>query len=157
MKTTRLFAMFMVIIALTGSTVANAQAGNGRVNQPLQYCTSLPGITEKQKGELTALSSKHTAEMDALRSELWNSSDRAKRDEIAGKMQDLRVSHYAGVQSLLTPEQKEAFVSKCPAYRGRGAGRGAGMADGWYGNGCGRGQGKGNGRGPGRGYGRAGL
>ena len=147
MKTIRLIAVIITVLALAGSTTVFSQAGRGRVNQPLQDCTSLPGITEKQKTDLTALSSKHTTEMDALRNELWNTSDRTKRNEIAVKMQDLRVSHYAEVQSVLTPEQKEAFMAKCPSYRGRGAGRGAGMGAGWYGNGNGRGYGRGAGRG----------
>lgn len=155
MKTIRLFTLFTVILAMAGSTVVNAQAGSGRVNQPLQYCTSLPGITEAQKSELTALSARHTKDMDALRTEFWNSPDRASRDANAAKMQNLRVAHYEEVQSILTPEQRELYTSRCPAYRGRGAGRGAGMGPGWYGNGNGRGYGRGYGRGPGRGFGRA--
>lgn len=147
MKTIKLFTLMSLVLLFAGSVSVYSQGVRGRVNQPLEYCTSLQGITEQQRNDLNALSAKHTAEMDALRNELWNSTDINTRNTIGVKMQDLRIAHYNKVQSYLTPAQKQEFLSVHPGFRGRGYGRG--MGAGMYGAGPGRGYG----RGPGRGYG----
>ncbi len=140
---------------LAGSTALIAQYGRGRITDPGQFCTNLPDITDKQKTELAALSEKHRAAMDALRSELWSSTDRTGMSEVATKMQNLRNSHLNDIRLLLTDKQKEIFNSCCPAFRGRGVkgqamgnwyGRGAGMSN-WRGTGPGIGYGRGMGRG----------
>lgn len=122
-----------------GSTVVTAQYGRGRVNNdPYRYCMNLPDITDKQKSDIIAMSEKHRAEMDALRNDMWGSTDIEKRNELRLKMATLRNSHFNDIQSLLTDNQKEAFNSVCPAYRGR-AGKGMDFYNGRGGRGSGRG------------------
>lgn len=138
----------MVIIFLTaGSMLLNAQNGKGRAANRGGYCLNLPDLSEKQKTELTSLSVKHQAEMDALRTDMRSTNDANKKSEVSSKMNSIRDSHRAEVLSLLTDKQKESFNAGCQANGGRMMGKN-GKAGNCYGNGKGgmKGSGFRNGR-----------
>jgi Spy/CpxP family protein refolding chaperone len=141
-RVTKIKFVVISLLLITGGLI-NGQ-GWGRSMDPGVYCGSLPGITEKQKAQLTEMATKHRAEMDALRLERWNSADRDAWNASAVKMTDLTIKHRTEILNILTPEQKEYFMFRGggrfmgPAGRmgGRGPGRGMMMGPGnWGGRG----------------------
>ena len=135
-------AGLILFLIAAGSLAVNAQNGRGRAHDAGQVCSSLPGITEEQKTQLSSLAVKHRSEMDALRTEMRSAPDRDKRSALWTQMDNLRTSHRNEVLALLNDEQEAAFSSNCPYY---GSGRAA-MGSGNRGNGGGRGNGNGRGR-----------
>lgn len=143
MKTKMKIAGLLLVLIAAGSLAVNAQNGRNRAYDAGQVCSSLPGITDQQKTQLTSLAEKHRTEMDALRAEMRSAPDRDSRSASWTKMDNLRTSHRNEVLALLNDEQKAAFNANCPYY---GSGRAA-MGSGNRGNGGGRGNGNGRGRG----------
>lgn len=125
MKTTVRISGLMLILLISGTMAADAQYGRGRTQNAGQVCSTLPGITGEQIGDLTALSEKHRSEMDQLRAEMRATADRDRKSAIWTKMDNLRTSHRNEILGFLTDEQKAAFNEKCPYYRSMG-GRGQG-------------------------------
>jgi hypothetical protein len=145
----------MVMIALlffTGGLIS-AQ-GIGRGMAPGQYCGNIPGLTDKQKTELTELAEKHRTEMDALRAERQGAKDREAWYAAGQKMTAATDKHRFDIMNVLTDEQKQTFAPRNIGGFGpatRGAGKGMGFAPGRRG---GRGAGMMAPGRMGRGYGR---
>jgi len=127
-KMFKINVVLMAFLLLTGGMLS-AQ-GWGRGTDPGQYCANIPGLTDKQKSELTGLATKHRAEMDALRAERQNSADSESWFAAGQKMREATYRHRFEILSVLTPEQKQVFAPRStgnvgPA--GRMSGRGVGM------------------------------
>lgn len=133
----RVIKINLVLISLllvTGGMIF-AQ-GRGRVSEPGQYCANLPGITDKQKTELSSLAEKHRAEMDALRAQRQGATDREAWYASGQKMREATDKHRFDIMNVLTPEQKQMFAPRSSGNvvaAGRG-GRGPGMTAGRMGS-----------------------
>ncbi len=115
----------LLALLLVGTIATRAQSNNMQDGFRNRSFYRIPDLTEKQKTDLTALSQKHLATMDSLRTMLQKSTDIQKRGDIAKDMQIERDTHRQSVLGLLTESQKEAFNS---ASRPGTAGRGPMMA-----------------------------
>jgi hypothetical protein len=138
-KMVKINAVLISLLILAGGMV-NAQ-GRGRAMDPGQYCANIPGLTEKQKAELTSQAVKHRAEMDALRAVRQGSNNSESWYAAGQKMTEATDKHRFEVLSVLTDEQKQAFTPRAgfgPVGRFGGGGRGMMMAPG---RGAGRGAG----------------
>lgn len=127
-KMLKINVVLMAFLLLTGGMLS-AQ-GWGRGTDPGQYCANIPGLTDKQKGELTELATKHRAEMDALRAERQNSANSESWYAAGQKMREATDKHRFEILSVLTPEQKQVFAPRSTGNVGpvgRMGGRGAGM------------------------------
>ncbi|MBE0674692.1 MAG: hypothetical protein IH591_08535 [Bacteroidales bacterium] len=138
-KMVKINVVLISLLLISGGMI-NAQ-GRGRGMEPGQYCSNIPGITEKQKADLTELATKHRAEMDALRAERQGAKDRDAWYAAGQKMSAATDKHRFDILNVLTDEQKQNFAPRAgfgPAGQpngrgrammapGRGAGRGPGM------------------------------
>jgi hypothetical protein len=126
-RAVRMNVVLIAFLLLTGGMI-NAQ-GIGRGMAPGQYCGNIPGLTDKQKTELTELATKHRAEMDALRAERQGAKDRDAWYAAGQKMTAATDKHRFDIRNVLTDEQKEAYAprnigGKGPSVAGRGRGAG---------------------------------
>jgi len=79
--------------------------GRGRVWRDRPLIEKIPGLTEKQKEEISDLLKKQQEEMQKL------------RDETGIKMNELREAHREKIMNLLNEEQKKWFESNTPDVR----------------------------------------
>ena len=127
----------IISLLLIAGGMVNGQ-GRGRNINPGDYCSNVPGITEKQKQELADLGTRHRAEMDKLRAERQDADTYEKFAAAGEKMRTATEKHRFERMNIFTPEQRESL-------RSNNGGRGQGMAKGkmrGHGN---RGRGNGNG------------
>lgn len=138
-KMVKINVVLISLLLLTGGLI-NGQ-GRGRGMDPGQNHQNIPGLTEKQKTELTDLATKHRAEMDALRAERQGAKDRDAWYAAGQKMAAASDKHQFDKRNVLTEDQKKNLAERKAGnfgVAGQPGGRGA-MAP------AGRG-----GRGPGR-------
>lgn len=134
----KMFKFNVIATALLFAAIvaANAQ-GRGRMSDPGQYCSNIPGLTEKQKSELVALAEKHRTEMEALRAERQGAQSRDEWFNTGQKMKEVSDKHRFDVLNTLTPEQRASYTPRNgntygPSNRpnGRGMGNAPGFASG---------------------------
>jgi len=153
MKTSKSKMILLTAMIAAGSLGLQAQYGRGAqyLRNQRGACVNTPGLTVEQQKAIQELSGKHMAEMDALRTQFWSTTNPQEAAAIRTKMDLLQATHRNTIVELgsVTPNVPRS------AYRGgsRGLGRGAGVG---IGRGAGRGAALGYGRGMGRGAGGAG-
>jgi len=158
LKITTLVAL--ILIATTSITDAqNFRRTNNRMTYAGQ-CLDIPGLTDAQKTQITAINDAHKKTIDQMREEFYATNDLFAANEIKAKMTLEQNNHLEKISKVLTEEQRVYFnenIVAGPAGRGARAynraprgGRGFG-----YGNGGGRGRFRADrsGRGRGAGYG----
>ncbi len=163
------FLALAAMLIFAGTLVSSAQYGRFNRNQyrtPLEYCLTIPGLTDQQKERILSVNEAHRKKIDELRLKRQTAATFEEMNEIGAEMLLTHNEHIKQVKALLTEEQKEYLnntyfgmgprgLRNAPMY-GRGAGRGYGNFV--PGRGFGRGRGRaafgGRGMGPcGAGYG----
>lgn len=133
--------VMMMAVVMTASM--NALAQRGYRSGDGSCCMAIPGLTEKQKSEITALEKAHRSDMDAMRDERRKTGGYATRDAYQTAVNEKVAAHREKVRTLLTEEQKVVFDQNQPRtgqgrwarQSGRGGGQGAGLRGGWGGRG----------------------
>ncbi len=131
----------VMAVVMTVSIGAMAQRGNRAGNY--SCCEGIPGLTEKQKTEITALEKTHRSEMDVMRAERRKTGNYTTRDAYQTAVDKKVATHRDKVRSLLNEEQKAVFdkihsrdgEGNYARGAGRGAGQGYGARRGWGGRG----------------------
>ena len=98
--------LLMALIMMVSGSV-NAQRGNRAGNY--SCCEGIPGLTEKQKTEITALEKSHRSDMDAMRAERRKSGNYTTRDAYQATVEEKVNAHRDKVRNLLNEEQKVVF------------------------------------------------
>ncbi len=143
LKITAMAALLFFAVA----SVSNAQYFR-RTNNRMSYagqCLDIPGLTEDQKAQITAINTAHQKLIDQLRNDFYAAPDLITANEIKAKMTLEQNNHLDKISKVLTEEQRAYFNNNIIAgpAGGRGqaynrasrGGRGFG-----YGNGGGRGR-----------------
>ncbi|HQE50896.1 MAG TPA: hypothetical protein PLD74_00915 [Prolixibacteraceae bacterium] len=105
-KNLSMAALIAAVIMLT-SVEALAQRGNR--SGSYFCCDNLPGLTEKQRTEITALEKAHRADMDAMRAERRKSGNYTTREAYQNLVDEKVAAHRGKVRALLNEEQKAVF------------------------------------------------
>ena len=98
---------WLMVIMLTVSMGSMAQRGTRAGNY--SCCAGIPGLTEKQKTEITALENAHRNEMDKMRAERRKTGNYATRDAYQTAVDEKVTAHRDKVRSLLNEDQKAVF------------------------------------------------
>lgn len=109
-KMVKINVVLISMLLLTGGLI-NGQ-GRGRGMDPGQNQSNIPGLTEKQKTELTDLAIKHRAEMDALRADRQGAKDRDAWYAAGQKMAAASDKHQFDKRNVLTEEQKKNLAER---------------------------------------------
>jgi hypothetical protein len=121
------FGLFLTIMLIAGGNVV-AQRG-GRMGAWNGCCPGIPGLTDKQRTEISDIEIQHRKEMDALRSEWQKSGAYSEREAHLAEVGKKVEAHRNAVRSLLNEEQKRFFDNQQGRYRMNRAGRGPGMGN----------------------------
>ncbi len=106
------------------------------VQNNLNNCQSIPGITTKQKQKISELKESHQQEMELLRQEKRNTRSDEQKNAIDKKMTTKLSNHKNDVKAILTPEQQKYYDENCSKTnrmqrsKGKRNGRGQGNGQG---------------------------
>lgn len=142
------------------TSASNAQYFR-RTNNRMSYagqCLDIPGLTEDQKAQITAINTAHQKLIDQLRNDFYAAPDLVTANDIKARMTLEQNNHLDKISKVLTEEQKVYFnqniVAGPAGGRGRAYNRGNRPGRGFgYGNGGGRGRNRASRPGRGAGYG----
>ena len=102
-KGLKFFGVFLTIILIAGGNV-EAQRG-GRMGAWNGCCLGIPGLTDKQRTEITNLETQHRKEMEALRSEWRKSGAYSQREAHLADVGKKVEAHRNAVKNLLNDDQ----------------------------------------------------
>ncbi len=119
---------WLLAIILMVSMGSMAQRGTRAGNY--SCCEGIPGLTEKQKTEITALEKAHRSEMDVMRAERRKTGNYTTREAYQAAVDEKVTAHRDKVRSLLNEEQRVVFDQlqsrQAQGHYARRAGRGGG-------------------------------
>ncbi len=135
--------IIVMVMAVVMTASMNALAQKGYWSGDGSCCMAIPGLTEKQKSEITALEKAHRSEMDAMRAERRKTGGYSTREAYQVAVDEKVAAHREKVHALLTEEQKAVFDQNQPRQgqgrwarqSGRGGGQGACPRGRWGGRG----------------------
>lgn len=176
MKNKMKITALMAVLLFTATSVINAQYYM-RTNNRMSYvgqCLEIPGLTDTQRTQITAINDAHKTSIDAMRDQFYAAQDISTATDIKTKMTEEQNNHLKKITGVLNETQLKYFNENIVAgpaggrnyaggrgnggfgYSGTAPGRGRNsVVGGTYGRGGGRGAGRANyGRGGGRGAGR---
>jgi hypothetical protein len=153
MKTSRLNRVavlcFALIIAAVVTVSGNNQDGKGKNNAMAQQSCiqSISGLSEYQKGKITAMETQNQTAMNELREKQRSTTEKDKKKEIKKQMDKQAETHRNAVTSVLSADQQQQFLQ----FQAYGANQNTQSQKQAMGKGSGKGNGSGQGKGKGMG------
>lgn len=109
--------MIVLSVMLMATTSTFAQRGNRATTN--SCCMDIPGLTEQQKTQITALEQQHQKDMQAMRDARRKSGSYADRDAYQAAIDKKVSDHRNSVRNLLNTDQK-TFFDNLQAQGGQG-------------------------------------
>jgi hypothetical protein len=99
--------MMILAVMLVAATATFAQKGNRATGS--SCCMNIPGLSEQQKTEITAMEKQHLQEMQEMRETRRKSGTYADRDAYQTAVERKVTEHRTAVRNLLDADQKVIF------------------------------------------------
>lgn len=115
----------LLIFAATSVTNGQYRRVNSRMFYPGQ-CLDIPGLTDTQIKEITAINDAHQKTIDKMRTDFWAAEDVISANEIKANMTLEQNKHLKKISEILNEDQLKYFNENIvvgPAGRGRAVNR----------------------------------
>ncbi len=103
------FYVVILILAVVLISADSAFAQRGRQNFAGSCCSNIPGLTEQQRNQISALEQQHQKEMQEMRDARRKSGSYADRDAYQSAVDQKVANHRNSVRNLLNDDQKVIF------------------------------------------------